>query len=430
MRILLLLPTSSYRAVEFLDAAQRLGVGVTVSAEEENVLTTTNPSGYLTLNFADVERMVRQVREFAKRFPLRAVLGVDDSTTVAAARIAQALSLPSNPIEAVETARNKYLMRERFRRNGVPVPDYTLFSSDDDPTVVAQQVRFPCVLKPLMLAASQGVIRANDTGEFIPAWNRLCRIIEAQRTDPSILVESFIPGQEVALEGLVDRGELHVLTLFDKPDPLEGPFFEETIYVRPSQLSQDVQQAIVDCATRGVEALGLTVGPMHAELRINQQGPWVIEIAARPIGGRCSRSLRFVPGLSLEELIIRQALRLDLETIQPDPLPSGVMMIPIPHSGVLQRIGGLEEAKAVPGIQEILITAHLGQSLMPLPEGSQYLGFIFARERTTTAVEHALRRSHACLRLEIESLEPDQVLNFPPVEPSTCHSQRKGLPSA
>jgi len=253
-----------------------------------------------------------------------------------------------------------------------------------------------------------GVIRANDETEFAAAFHRVATILRtpevAAREDVSrqILVESFIPGQEVALEGLLMNGELHVLALFDKPDPLDGPFFEETIYVTPSRLPASVQAEIVFCAARAAQALGLHEGPVHAELRINAEGPWVIEVNPRSIGGRCSRVLRFGTSMTLEEIILRQALRLDIASLERERQPAGVMMIPIPRAGVLKEVRGQADALAVNGIEEIMNTAYLGQELVPLPEGSRYLGFIFARGESPKFVEAALREAHRRLEFIIE----------------------------
>lgn len=402
MRVLLLLPTTSYRAPEFLEAASRLRVELTVGAEERNVLTAQNPDGYLALDFDDSKLAAKTVLEFARVHPIQAVLGVDDQTTVVAASIARQLALPGNSPESVEVSRDKHLMRERLRSGGVSIPAYRVCSVNEDPQHVCAEMTYPCVLKPTKLAASQGVIRANDVAGFVEAWERIVRIVRSEQTAPEILVESFIPGREVALEGLLDHGQLRVLTLFDKPDPLDGPFFEETIYVRPSRIAEADQRKIIDCAARAIQVLGLTTGPVHVELRINETGVWVIEVAARPIGGRCSRALRFNLGISLEELIIRQAIGLNTEDVVADPTPSGVMMIPIPQAGTLQTIEGIDAARAVPGVEEVLITTRRGQAIAPPPEGSRYLGFLFSRARTPELVEQALRKAHQELRVVME----------------------------
>jgi len=416
-RILLLLPTTTYRATDFIEAAQRLGVHVTVASEEKNVLESKNPEGYLKLNFEDLGSVHRSVLEFSKRYPFDAVLGMDDTTVIAAAAISHALSLKSNSLESVKSARNKRLMREAFSRENLPIPNFQSFSINENPERIASKSRYPCVLKPTLLSASQGVMRVNGPNELYSAWERLRKIIQAQKTSSEVLVEDFISGQEVALEGLLEGSQLRVLALFDKPDPLEGPFFEETIYVRPSRLDSRMQEEVIACAARATKALGLETGPVHAELRINEEGPWIIEIAARPIGGRCSRALRFGLGISLEELIIRQALGFETCSLQVDPTPSGVMMIPVPRPGILKKISGVEEAKAVPGVVDILLATHIGQQLVPLPEGSSYFGFIFCREQTPQIVEERLRVAYNKLKFEVESTDnnlPDRVLE-------SCH---------
>ncbi|HEY3205013.1 MAG TPA: ATP-grasp domain-containing protein [Thermoanaerobaculia bacterium] len=407
-RVLLLLPTTSYRTPDFLKAAEKLGVAVTVASEEASTLEERNPEGLLTLDFKSPEACADRVAAFAKRYPLSAVIGVDEDTAVVASVIAARLGLPHNPVSAVEAARNKARMRELLARNGLPSPPHRLFRIGEDPGSAARGVTYPCVLKPTFLAASRGVIRADDAAAFVEAWRRIAAILQSPeivRRDTEaareILVEGFVPGAEVALEGLLRDGMLRVLALFDKPDPLEGPYFEETIYVTPSRLTADVQNGVAQTAGRAADALGLRDGPVHGEFRINAGGIWTVEMAARSIGGLCSRTLRFGTGISLEELILRHALGLDVTSFGREPRAAGVMMIPIPRAGVLEEVLGLEEARRIPQIEEIAISAHLGQSLVPLPEGSRYLGFLFSRAETPERAEAALREAHARLQFVI-----------------------------
>jgi biotin carboxylase len=264
------------------------------------------------------------------------------------------------------------------------------------------------VLKPLALSASQGVIRADDHAAFVAAFRRIAKILRDGATEPpagtgdKILVEDYIAGPEVALEGLLDRGRFDVLALFDKPDPLEGPFFEETIYVTPSRKAGSVQRAVIGATVAAVRALGLHDGPVHAEIRLSDRGPLVIELAARSIGGLCSRILRFGVGVTLEELILRRALDLPIASLEREPRPAGVMMIPIPRAGRLMRVRGLDDARSVPGIEGVTITIPLGRPVVPLPEGNRYLGFIFARDATPKAVEKSLREAHRRLDFDID----------------------------
>jgi biotin carboxylase len=298
---------------------------------------------------------------------------------------------------------------------------------------MASRVEYPCVVKPLSLSASRGVIRADDPTQFADACHRLMAILQRpdvavsrRRSAQEILVERFIPGSEVALEGLLTNGQLRVLALFDKPDPLDGPFFEETIYVTPSRLPSAVQHQIASCTVEVASALGLRHGPVHVELRVNKHGPWLLEIAPRSIGGLCSRTLRFGDGLSLEELLLRHALGLDAEILERERLAAGVMMIPIPKAGILRQVTGQEHAKQVGGIEDIRITIPLGQEVVPLPEGSRYLGFIFARDSTPAGVELALREAHRRLTFVITPLEarPAQVEH---VSPATLRADRLPL---
>src|SRR5207244_5832307 len=292
-------------------------------------------------------------------------------------------------------ASDKHVQREQLARAAVPIPRFMLHSLDEYPAAIAKSITYPCVLKPVRLSASRGVIRADNPPSFLAAHGRLRAILADPETAAACgdrarhyLIEEFIPGYEVALEGLVVDRRLHVLALFDKPDPLDGPFFEETIYVTPSTVPGGLQAAIKDCADRAVRAIGITDGPIHAELRYNENGPWLIELAARPIGGRCSAVLRFGDkGISLEEIILRQALGMAIPSLQRERLAAGVMMIPIPGAGTLREGRGVAEAKRVPLVEDVQITAHPGERLIPFPEGSRYPGFIFARGETSAVVE-------------------------------------------
>ena len=400
-RLLLLMTTNTYRANAFLEAAQRLGVPVVVGSDREQALAAANPGGHLTLDFLAPEDASGVIVEFAQQHPIQAVVAADDDGAVLAAVAAAALELPHNAVEAVAAARNKHRLREVLAAAGVPSPRSALVSIDEDPEGVARRVSFPCVVKPLFLSASRGVIRADDSAQFVAAFQRVGAILRRPEVAAQggalaqqILVEDFIPGIEVALEGLLSDGKLRVLALFDKPDPLEGPFFEETIYVTPSRHPPQVQESVVACTMEALTALGLQHGPVHAELRMNEEGPWILEVAPRSIGGLCSRALRFGPGISLEELILRHAMGLEVASLEREEQAAGVMMIPIPQAGVLQEVRGQEEARRVPGIEEIRITIPVGQEVIPLPEGTRYLGFIFARDVTPDRVEAALREAH------------------------------------
>ncbi len=405
-RLLLLVPTTSYRIGDFLDAAERLGVDVTVGSDQRQVLELYSSGGTLRVDFSDPDRAIAGIVAHDAEFPLAAIVGVDDETTLIAALASQALDLPHNAPDSIEAAANKYRFRTRLANSGLPAPRFFLVPVGDDPAPAARGSFYPAVLKPLALSASRGVIRANDPGEFAAAFRRIGAILaeagSAGDAARQVLVEDYIPGAEVALEGLLVQGALTVLALFDKPDPLEGPYFEETIYVTPSRLGEDVQDAIAATVSRAVATLGLREGPIHAELRINEGGVWLIEIAPRSIGGLCSRVLRFGAGISLEELIVRHALGWPIDSLERERRPAGVMMIPIPHAGVLREVRGLDRAKAAPGIEDVRITIPPGHEVRPLPEGNKYLGFLFARHESPEAVEAALREAHRRLEFVIE----------------------------
>jgi biotin carboxylase len=400
-RIILLTPSLTYRAAPFLEAAARLDLEVVRGLDMPSPLAKYwHPT--LPLDFRAPDRAVRDLVRFARANPVRAILSVDDAATVIAARACEALGLSHNPPSAAAAARDKYLMRQALDRGGVPGARWRYYSTDTDPEAIAGEVEYPCVVKPTQLSGSQGVIRADTPDQFVAAFRRSRAIMLATGGEAGrLLVEEYIPGAEVVLEGLLAEGRLHVLALFDKPDPLVGPFFEETIYTMPSRLPEATQRAITECAAAACAALGLREGPIHAEFRVNEHGPWVLEVAARSIGGLCSRILRFGAGMvSLEELILSHAVGHPLP-YERDPRAGGVMMIPIPGAGVLRTVEGLEEARAVPGIEEIEITLPLKHNLVPLPEGSSYLGFIFARADSPVEAEAALRTAHRRLRFVV-----------------------------
>lgn len=407
-RVLLLLPTTTYRASDFLDAAAKVGADVTVASEEPSTFEGANPAGLLTLDFRDPAECARRVGEFSRAYAIDAVVGVDEETALAAAAISRALGLPSNSPEAAAAARDKGLLREALAAAGVPSPRSQVFRVEDGPDGVASSVAYPCVLKPTFLAGSRGVIRADDPESFRRAWSRIAAILAepdvARRGGEAagrILVEDFVPGVEVAVEGLLTDRRLEVLAVFDKPDPLDGPYFEETIYVTPSRLPRTTLGQVRRVTERGCRALGLEHGPIHAELRVGPDGPVLIELAARSIGGLCSRTLRFGAGLSLEELILRHALGARDGAPPRREGAAGVLMIPIPGAGRLEAVRGLDEALAVPGVVDAVVSARPGQELVPLPEGSRYLGFIFSRAPEPAAAEAALREAHSRLRFDI-----------------------------
>jgi biotin carboxylase len=402
-RILLLTTPSSYRLEAFLRAAERLGVAALV-AEDAPAALSGRLGRHIGLDFNDTQRAMVDVLAIHADAPLAAIIAVDDSGALVAARASAALGLPHSRPEAAEAARDKHLMRKLFAQAGVPSPQFRLCSTGENLDALAEQISYPCVVKPLRLNGSRGVIRADTPAEFVAAAQRLSRLLD--RVDPApgpkpFLVEDFIPGFEVALEGLIDGGELQILALFDKPDPLDGPFFEETLYVTPSRLPGEVQAAIGAVAARAAAAIGLERGPLHAELRVNAGGPWMVELAGRTIGGLCSQTLQFGTDASLEELILRQAAGLPVESLSRAGSAGGVMMIPIPQAGVLRAVRGLEQARSVAGVESVEISAPLHYPLVPLPEGDSYLGFIFARASTPADVEAALRQAHACLSFEI-----------------------------
>ena len=402
-RVLLLLPTTSYRNDAFLEAAKRLSVEVVAAANYCHQLAPTwGMSPLMALHFDQPEFAADTVlRESNGK--LDAVLAVDDAGVELAALLTERLGLPGNPVDAVRKVRDKLAFRHLLREHGFFCPEFHHLPSDEDPRQLAAALTFPVVVKARRLSGSRGVIRADDSEALVRAVH-LVRVIQA-KTDRDaqklgILIEGFIPGREYALEGLLDDGQLTTLALFDKPDPLDGPYFEETLYITPSRLPTALQDGVRRDVARACRVAGLATGPIHAEMRVNDHGIWLLEVAARSIGGLCGRMLTHSLGMSLEELILRQAVA------EPFPIAgacgaAGVMMIPIPRRGIYAGIYGVTAAQSVPGITGVTIAAAPGEIVAPPPDGSGYLGFIFARTESPAEAETALRVAHRQLSFEI-----------------------------
>jgi formate-dependent phosphoribosylglycinamide formyltransferase (GAR transformylase) len=410
-RLLLLSNTTGYQANAFREAAERVGVEIALATDRCHVLDDPWGDRAIPVKFHEPTESAAKVVAQAAKTLFDGVVAIGDAPTMTAALAAEQLRLRFHPPAAVEACKNKWVARERWNATGMLVPWYRRVPADESPRELVTDVPFPCVLKPLGLSASRGVIRANGGGEFVNAFRRIADLLaeadiqlHRDSATPWIQIESYIPGQEFALEGLVTDGRLKVLALFDKPDPLEGPYFEETIYVTPSRISRGQQEAIFSTTQQAVTALGLTNGPIHAEMRVNDEGVWMLEIAARPIGGLCAKALRFGPErMPLEELIVRHALGENVAGVEREEEASGVMMIPIPEGGFYEGVEGVDEALRIPHIESVEITAKLRQRLILLPEGASYLGFIFARAETPGQVEAALRNAHTRLRFSISA---------------------------
>lgn len=413
-RILLFATKLGYQTRSFGEAARKLSVELVFVTDRCHRLEDPWGDRAVPVHFESPDSASDAVLQSVRCLQVDGILALGDRPAVAAAYVARGLGIPYNHPAAVEACRSKLRMREIFRDAGLPVPWFRVVPLHPTPEPALLGVTYPCVLKPFSLSASQGVVRANSREEFVAAAERIRLLLDSAEIratrEPNLdqmLVEGYIPGREVSVEGLLTDGELRVLAIFDKPDPLEGPYFEETIYVTPSRLADSQQRGIERSAADAVRALGLSHGPVHAEFRVNDDGVWPLEVAPRPIGGLCARALRFVPRneveqpIGLEELLLRHALELPRRDWPRERNASGVMMIPVPHSGVLRKIEGEEAARAVPGITSLEITARPHDFITAWPEGSSYLGFLFARSDAPAEVEAAIRTAHAMLHFEL-----------------------------
>jgi len=412
-RILLLATTTGYQTRTFGEAASRLGVALQFATDRCDHLDDPWRDGAIPIRFSAEDASVAAIVEAVRARPVDGILTVGDAPVVIAARVAAELGIAGHPPEAAATSRDKRRLRECLRAAGLPVPWFTTVPLDTDPGALLDHVPFPCVVKPIALSGSRGVIRADDGREFVEAYERLRRLLRSPEVeaigDPAtgqIQVERYIEGGEFALEGVLTNGRLQTFAVFDKPEPLVGPFFEETIYVTPSRAAAATQAVIVRTVEEAVRAVGLYHGPVHAECRVGAKGCVLLEVAARPIGGLCARALRFEgpagQEVPIEEVLLRHAIGEPVDAYTRETAASGVMMIPIPRGGVYRRVEGVAEAAAVPGVDEVRITAKPDQRLVPLPEGASYLGFIFARGHAPAEVERALGEAHRALRFSID----------------------------
>jgi biotin carboxylase len=393
-RVVLVLPTTTYRASDFVDAAAALGAEVVVASDQAQVLARADRS--LVIDMDDPDAAALAVEALDGRSAIDAVVAVDEQGVVVAATAAARLGLPHNPPDAVAATRDKAALRAALDGGEVRQPAFRLVPAGAPPP----DLLVPWVVKPLGLSGSTGVIRIDDPADAEATFARVRTIVGDP--DATLLVECFVPGPEIAVEGLLRAGVLEVLAVFDKPDPLDGPYFEETIYVTPSRHPRAELEEAMRLVQQACSTLGLAEGPIHAEARLAPEGPVLLEVAARSIGGLCARALRFGAGVSLEELLLRHALGLPTDGLVREDVASGVMMLPIPHSGVLREVGGQEAARAVPGIVGLEITVARGKSVRTLPEGDRYLGFLFARADAPDDVEAALRTAHSLLKVTID----------------------------
>jgi biotin carboxylase len=413
-RLLILASKLGYQTRSFADAAERVGADVIFGTDRCEKLDDPWQDGAVPLHFENPQQAAQQITEALRERRVDGIIALGDRPTSTAAHVAQALGITYNSPQAVENCRTKLRQREVLRDARLPVPEFFAFPIYDEVARVLPRVKFPCVVKPLSLAASQGVIRANNASEFIVAAGRVRALLESPELratrEPSLdrmLVERYITGDEVAIEALLTKGELRVLAIFDKPGHPQGPYFEESIYVTPSRQPALAQASLAATLRAAVRALGLTHGPLHAEFRLNEDGPWVLEIQPRPIGGLCSRALRFgTEKIFLEELLVCHALGLPGSDLPREKDASGVMMIPVPRSGILERVEGEAAAAVTPGVTEIQITARLHDYIAAWPEGSSYLGFIFARGNEPEEVVAALQQAHAQLNFAITERLP------------------------
>ncbi len=407
--VILIIPSASYRSNAFMTAADKLDLKILVVTDNSQVFSDQFPDNIITMNFDHWTEKLDEISEWSDRFNLMAVIGVDEESILLAAIFSQYLGIEHNSIESVMRTKNKLLMRFELKKARMNCPWFRSFSIEKLPDDIIEEINFPCVIKPTFLSASQGVLRVNNEQEFKEGFQILTDLLSQKKIKKRggeeanyIMVEEYIPGNEVSIEGIVSQGKLKILAIFDKPEPLEGPTFEETIFVTPTTLSGSMQSSLYETAQQAMETLGIVKGPVHIEVRINSNGNYILECASRSIGGMCSKILEFQGGMSLEELILRSSLGRNIEKSNLSDTAKGVMMMPIKNSGKLKEMRGVEEAISVDGITDLQITIKPGEMLDPLPKGDRYLGFLFAEGKNQEMVIKDLKNAWSKIEVVTE----------------------------
>ena len=407
--VILIIPSASYRSNAFMNAADKLDLKILVVTDNSQVFSDQFPDNIITMNFDHWTEKLDEISEWSDRFNLMAVIGVDEESILLAAIFSQYLGIEHNSIESVMRTKNKLLMRFELKKARMNCPWFRSFSIEKLPDDIIEEINFPCVIKPTFLSASQGVLRVNNEQEFKEGFQILTDLLSQKKIKKRggeeanyIMAEEYIPGNEVSIEGIVSQGKLKILAIFDKPEPLEGPTFEETIFVTPTTLSGSMQSSLYETAQQAMETLGIVKGPVHIEVRINSNGNYILECASRSIGGMCSKILEFQGGMSLEELILRSSLGRNIEKSNLSDTAKGVMMMPINNSGKLKEMRGVEEAISVDGITDLQITIKPGEMLDPLPKGDRYLGFLFAEGKNQEMVIKDLKNAWSKIEVVTE----------------------------
>lgn len=396
--LILVAPTGSYRTYAYIEAARHSGLDILVVSDSAHSIVNAAVDG-LTVSFEQPDHALQTVLQSLNGRPVHGVMATDDRCVALANRVSEKLGLPHNPEASSRLTHRKDLAREALESADCLVPRFARIPIET-PAVPAT-LDFPLVIKPLALSASRGVIRVNNPAEYQAAIKRVGAIIESTGRPgiegSHVLLEEYIDGEEYAVEGFLIQGQFHLLTIFDKPDPLQGPFFEETYYLAPSRLAATRQRQVIETVESSCKAYGLVQGPVHAELRINQHGIYLIELANRTIGGQCGRLIESITGYRLEEIVL-MGMTNNLPEFQHSEGSSGVLMIPVPRAGLLKRVEGLTDALATPYIEDLEIHINTGYELIPLPEGASYLGFIFAKSPDYQTTWNALKAAHEKLR--------------------------------
>ncbi len=379
-KLLLVIPENSYKSNDFVVAAEKLGIDFLIITDSEQV--SSKFSDTVIINKFDAELNKNNLKKLKD---VTHVLPVDHSALKFSGYLVDLLEVKGNKLESINLSMNKYESRKIFNSLlDIKVNNEIIKNIDDVNTFINKNGT--SVLKPIYGTASKSVLKINNVEKNKEQIEKLMQ----DCFDQDLVIEEYIDGKEYALEGTIINSELKKIVIFDKPVEYKHPYFEESIYITPSELSSEAEKRVVSIVDKACKKIGLEDGPVHVEFKINENQIFIIEINPRMIGGLCSRCLSFgLFKVSLEEIILHAFMNNELKNIELLNNYVGVLMIPTPKSGKFISINK-EELENIPNISNVEITVPEGSDLLEPPYGDKYLGFAFSQGIDKKTVNESL----------------------------------------
>ena len=379
-KLLLVIPENSYKSNDFVVAAEKLGIDFLIITDSEQV--SSKFSDTVIINKFDAELNKNNLKKLKD---VTHVLPVDHSALKFSGYLVDLLEVKGNKLESINLSMNKYESRKIFNSLlDIKVNNEIIKNIDDVNTFINKNGT--SVLKPIYGTASKSVLKINNVEKNKEQIEKLMQ----DCFDQDLVIEEYIDGKEYALEGTIINSELKKIVIFDKPVEYKHPYFEESIYITPSELSSEAEKRVVSIVDKACKKIGLEDGPVHVEFKINENQIFIIEINPRMIGGLCSRCLSFgLFKVSLEEIILHAFMNNELKNIELLNNYVGVLMIPTPKSGKFISINK-EELEKIPNISNVEITVPEGSDLLEPPYGDKYLGFAFSQGIDKKTVNESL----------------------------------------